>query len=649
MLKYHESDGISFLSISALGRIREAFDLLIKDGKIEWKGSLRKTYDAYLHPDVIDLESPGMYDMLEKGEIFDAFQMSSLVARNAMRKIKPRTFNEVAITNTIIRLQTDGEQPIDKFVRYKNNIQEWYQDMNKYGLTKYEQSLMERHLLERTGISDTQEIIMQIIIDEDIANGGLEFANRFRKAIGKKNQKLIDNAENEFYEYMKENGHRREFAEYILNEQFSLSYNYAFSLPHVVGYTLILLIEMNIAYHYGVQYWQTACLNASIFNGDEVSSSKDYTSVSIFVNQIGNNIIEPDINKSQLKFVPYNNKTLFALNGIMGLDKKTIETILEHRPFNNLEDYVTRMVDTKLVSPKKSVTMAKAGMFDTLENKSKRQVMVDLVKLLVPKREKVTMVQVDDIRHILPTEFDKYMKAYDFRKLIVGRNKVPMNEDIEKEFIENYANHVKYDFNNGKLEIDTKDFNKYYNKYIEPLKEELKKDVYSKELTKVKRREFWIEECLGTPEEWEIETILFNTDNFVLDYEQINERYELSNFNDLEDKPVESTNKRGFTQYSISAISGVVVGSNHIKRLVYLLTKNSGVVTLKLTRKQYPYYHEKLDNDPSWFDRGTKLIALGYKDNEAFIVRGNRFYSNPLIKIEGSKDYEYYNKKVVDM
>ena len=418
---------------------------------------------------------------------------------------------------------------------------------------------------------------------------------------------------------------------------------------HVVGYTLILLIEMNIGYHYGVQYWQTACLNASIFNGDEVSSSKDYTSVSVFVNQIGKNIIEPDINKSQLKFVPYNNKTLFALNGIIGLDKKTIETILEHRPFNSLQDYVTRMVDTKLISPKKSVTMAKAGMFDTLENKSKRQVMVDLVKLLVPKRDKVTMVQVDDVRHILPTEFDKYMKVYDFRKLIIGRDKVPMNQEIEKEFIENYANHVKYDFNNGKLEIDTKDFNKYYNKYIEPLKEELKKDVYSKELTKVKRREFWIEECLGTPEEWEIETILFNTGNFVLDYEQINERYELSNFNDLEDKPVESTNRRGFTQYSISAISGVVVGSNHIKRLVYLLTKNSGVVTLKLTRKQYPYYHEKLDNDPSWFDRGTKLIALGYKDNEAFMVRGNRFYSNPLIKIEGSRDYEYYNKKVVDM
>lgn len=227
---------LDFLSISALGRVREAFDLLIKDGKIEWKGSLRDTYDAYLHPDVLDLESPGMYDMLERGDIFDAFQMSSLVARNAMRKIKPRTFNELAITNTIIRLQTEGEQPIDKFVRYKENINEWYKDMEDYGLTDKEVSLMEKHLLERTGICDTQEILMQIIIDEEIADGGLGFANVFRKSVGKKNQKLIDEAEQEFYKYMEKNGHRREFAEYITNEQFSLQYSYAFSLPrHTLG------------------------------------------------------------------------------------------------------------------------------------------------------------------------------------------------------------------------------------------------------------------------------------------------------------------------------------------------------------------------------------------------------------------------------
>lgn len=231
VLKYHENGGISFLSISALGRIREAMDLLLEDNKIEWQGSLRATYDKYFHPDVLDLTSKEMFDMLSNGDIFDAFQMSSLVARNAMRKIKPETFDEVAITNTIIRLQTDGEQPIDKFVRYKKDIQEWYNDMNKYGLSKEEIHLMEKHLLPRTGICDTQEILMNIIIDPEIADGGLGFANKFRKSVGKKDQKKIANACSEFYKVMKDNGQSEKFAQYIIEEQFALQFNYAFSLP----------------------------------------------------------------------------------------------------------------------------------------------------------------------------------------------------------------------------------------------------------------------------------------------------------------------------------------------------------------------------------------------------------------------------------
>ena len=63
MLKYRENGGISFLSISALGRIREAMELLIKDCKIKWQGNLKDTYDKYLHPDVLDIESKEMFKM----------------------------------------------------------------------------------------------------------------------------------------------------------------------------------------------------------------------------------------------------------------------------------------------------------------------------------------------------------------------------------------------------------------------------------------------------------------------------------------------------------------------------------------------------------------------------------------------------------
>ena len=634
-----------FLSISALGRIREAMDLLLEDSKIEWQGNLRRTFNKYFHPDVLDLKSKDMFKMLSKGEIFDAFQMSSLVARNAMRKIKPNTFDEVAITNTIIRLQTEGEQPIDKFVRYKQDINEWYQDMDKYGLTKHEQELMEKHLLPRTGICDTQEILMNIIIDPNIANGGLTFANKFRKSVGKKDEKKIENASQEFMEIMKENGQREEFARYILEEQFALQFSYAFSLPHVVAYTLVLMIEMNIAYKYGVGYWKTACLNINSGLEGDLTKGTDYTEVSKAVNSMRDSIILPNINKSQLKFTAQDGEVLYGLKPIIGLDTNTLDAIIENRPFKSLEDYHARMIEAKLTSTKKTISLIKSGAMDNLEDMSRRHIMAELVKLEIPQKDKVTMVQLPYYRDIIPSEFNKLLELHDFRSRIKGKNKEPMNKDIEQEFIKKYSKHVDYKFTD-ELEIDIKSFEKYYNKEIKPLKEEIKKPVYAQEFTKKKRQEYWLKECQGSISEWEIDTILFNSDEFIIDTEQVSERHNITEFDDLKNLPFIGTNERGFREYEISAITGVVVGYNNQKKLVYVLTKDSGVVTIKMSRKKYTHYQEKTESDGSWWLRGTKLVLLGYKNGEAFYVKGNQIYRKPVIKINGSKKYSYQNDKL---
>lgn len=634
-----------FLSISALGRIREAMDLLLEDNKIEWQGNLRKTFNKYFHPDVLDLKSEDMFKMLSKGEIFDAFQMSSLVARNAMRKIKPNTFDEVAITNTIIRLQTEGEQPIDKFVRYKQNINEWYQDMDKYGLTKHEQELMEKHLLPRTGICDTQEILMNIIIDPNIADGGLTFANKFRKSVGKKDEKKIENASQEFMKIMKENGQREEFARYILEEQFALQFSYAFSLPHVVAYTLVLMIEMNIAYKYGVGYWKTACLNINSGLEGDLTKGTDYSEVSKAVNSMRDSIVLPNINKSQLKFTAQDGKVLYGLKPIIGLDTNTLDAIIENRPFESLKDYYTRMIDTKLTSTKKTISLIKSGAMDHFEDIDRRHIMAELVKLEIPQKDKVTMVQLPYYRDIIPSKFNKLLELHDFRSRIKGKNKEPMNKDIEQEFIKKYSKHVDYKFTD-ELEIDIKSFEKYYNKEVKPLKEEIKKPIYAKEFTKKKRQEYWLKECQGSISEWEIDTILFNSNGFVIDTEQVSERHKITEFNDLKNLPFIGTNERGFREYEISAITGVVVGYNNQKKLVYVLTKGSGVVTIKMSRKKYTHYQEKTEADDSWWLRGTKLVLLGYKNGEAFYVKGNQIYRKPVIKINGSKKYSYQNDKL---
>ena len=66
------------LSIEALDKIRKTMDLLIKDGLMEWKGSLRDTYNKYLHPDNLDY-SPELLEPTWGNKVLDLFQLDTAV------------------------------------------------------------------------------------------------------------------------------------------------------------------------------------------------------------------------------------------------------------------------------------------------------------------------------------------------------------------------------------------------------------------------------------------------------------------------------------------------------------------------------------------------------------------------------------------
>lgn len=71
------------LTIEALDKIRKTLELLLEDKKIEWQGTLRDTYEKYLHPDVLEYEAPEMWEMLYKGEVINAFQYETPVNKLA--------------------------------------------------------------------------------------------------------------------------------------------------------------------------------------------------------------------------------------------------------------------------------------------------------------------------------------------------------------------------------------------------------------------------------------------------------------------------------------------------------------------------------------------------------------------------------------
>jgi DNA polymerase-3 subunit alpha len=64
------------LTVSALDRIHQTLNYMLEDGTIEWQGSLKATYDKYLHPSVLDYDSEEMWRMASDGEIRSLFQLT---------------------------------------------------------------------------------------------------------------------------------------------------------------------------------------------------------------------------------------------------------------------------------------------------------------------------------------------------------------------------------------------------------------------------------------------------------------------------------------------------------------------------------------------------------------------------------------------
>ena len=57
----------------------------------------------------------------------------------------------------LMTAEKGAESPIDKYVRFKNNISLWYKEMDEAGLTKKEQKTLEPYFLNSYGVPPSQE------------------------------------------------------------------------------------------------------------------------------------------------------------------------------------------------------------------------------------------------------------------------------------------------------------------------------------------------------------------------------------------------------------------------------------------------------------------------------------------------------------
>jgi DNA polymerase-3 subunit alpha len=411
---------VDMLTIIASDRIKKTMDLLIEYGHMEWQGSLKQTYWKYLHPDVLVYENKQMWEMIK--QIYSIFQFDTPVAIKSLNQVEPYSVMDLSATNSLLRLMAQEGQmpPVEKFKYYKDDINNWYKDMVKFGLNQNEQNVLKKYLSNSYGLADSQEKVMLISMDKQVGGFTLQQANKLRKSIAKKKADVLEETKKLFFNSCLQQGTREIFANYVWNVVFAMSFGYSFSQLHSYSYSVIALQELNLNYFYPSVYWNTACLTVdSQSDEDSNGKSADYGKIAKSIYKMlkfGCKIMPPDINLSEMSFTPNekDNTILFGLGGIAKINQDIAKQIINNRPYKNFKDFYDKNnYKGSLITQSIFVQLIKSGCFDSI-SPNRISTMKWFVVYQNPPKTSIALSQIDNIQtNLLPQDL---VKAYKFKQ-----------------------------------------------------------------------------------------------------------------------------------------------------------------------------------------------------------------------------------------
>ena len=648
-----------FLVTEVQDKIAETIRLLQKYNKIDSNLTLREVYNKYLHPEVLPLDDKTIWKALQENSVLNIFQFDSDVGSQAAKKIKPTNIMEMADANGLMRLMTSekgAETPMEKYIRYKNNLLLWYQEMDRAGLTKEEQTAVEPYFKQSYGVPPSQEQLMRMLMDNKICGFSLKEANAARKIVGKKQMAKIP----ELHQQILDKATSPALGKYIWECGVGPQMGYSFSIIHALAYSFIGAQTIYIATHWNPIYWNTACLivnSASLEDeedGDDDGNTKDkstdYSKLAKAIGDITSRGIKVsliDINKSGFSFEPdeLNNEILFGLKGVNKIGGPVIDQIISGRPYTGIIDFINRCPLNKT----QMVSLIKSGAFDKIDNKwaseickenPRYAIMAYYVSLVCDPKKRLTLQNFNGLLKsgLIPEELNKQKQVFVFNKFLKDNKKVGKYYVFDEGSLNFYSQY--YDLNeldviNGITCILQTKWDKIYQKEMDEARDWLKENQNEvlNQYNNLLFNETWNKYATGNISAWEMESLCF----YYHEHELANidkHKYGIIDFSTLSYEPeVDYFFKRAGRDipiFKLYKIAGTIISKNNTKASVMVLTTD-GVVNVKFTKEYYAMYNRQISEvqtdgskkvlEKGWFSRGTKIMITGYRREDTFVAK----------------------------
>jgi len=296
----------------------------------------------------ISMEEPEVYSLFSNGLTIGVFQFESSGMREYLKKLKPTAIGDLIAMNALYR--PGPMNNIDNFIARKHGKKK----------IEYPHSSLVPILEETYGIIVYQEQVMQIA--HDIAGFTLAEADIMRRAMGKKDKKLMNKLSLKFVKGAQKNEISKRKAQeiYTLIEKFA---QYGFNKSHATAYAYIA--------------YQTAWLKtfhpAEFMAANLTSEMSSIDRIVTLINECKKLNIEvksPDINVSYTQFYPVDSSTIsYGLNAIKNVGEKALQSIIENREdegsFETIFEFCSR-IDQQKVNKRVLESLIKSGSMDSI-------------------------------------------------------------------------------------------------------------------------------------------------------------------------------------------------------------------------------------------------------------------------------------------
>ena len=683
---------MDLLSVEAMDKMHICLDLLCDYGYVERKPTLRETYESTIGIYNLERESKDMWHMVWRHEIQSLFQMEKQSGIQGIALTKPESVDDLAHLNSIIRLMAQekgGEMPLNKYARFKDNIQLWYDEMSYFGLKPSEMEILEPIIRGSYGICESQEAFMQLVQIPECGGFDLNFADKLRKAIAKKNPKAYDELTKEYFETCKEKGLSMSLCNYVWNVLVATSRGYGFNLSHTLAYSLIALQEMNLAYRFPIMFWNCACLISDAGGAeaseeemeeeeviveevyDELEGMEDfveddededdeeeetskankkkkktkttnYGKIASAIGKIksgGVNVAPPDINKSTYTFSPdiENNTIRYGLSGITKVGEELVKAIMDGRPYASVDDFLRRI---KINKPQ-MVNLIKSGAFDCFGDRN--EIMYNYIASVSDTKKRITLQNMKMLIDfgLIPDEYDMERRVYNFNKYIKKFKLDGTYFGLDEVAFAFYSQHFDMDKvepcedTESGFKIKQVTWDNYYQKHMSIIRPYVQKHA-AQLLVLVNNRlmgDTWNKYCTGSLSKWEMDSVSFYShDHELVDLDM--DRYELTDFFDLPEDPIVDRvipiKGKQVPLLKLFRICGTVLDRDKSKKTVTLLT-TSGVVTVKIFGGVFAQYDKQVS------ERGA--------DGKKHVIEKSMFSRGNKIIVIGVRDGDAFRAK----